>query len=117
MTLKEQKQQNYQALLRVLGELEQLVVCRLDLSNANTMMKRSIIGDYELQSTLEYCSKTKPELVQTTDTGYSVTMIFPEAKNESDPVKDVLGLNKVEDIFWARDIVSKALLGLFSKEV
>ena len=116
MTLKEQKTQNYQALLKVLGELENLVVCRLDVSNANTMMKRSIIGDYELQTTLEYVSKSKPELVQTTDTGYSITMISPEAKNEEDPVKDVLKLNKVEDVPWVRDIVSRALLGLFPKE-
>lgn len=116
MTLKEQKTQNYQALLKVLGELEQLVVCRLDVSNAKTMMKKSIIGDYELQTTLEYASKSKPELVQTTDTGYSITMIAPEAKNEEDPVKDVLKLNKVEDIFWAKDIVARAFLALFPKE-
>lgn len=116
MTLKEQKQQNYQALLKVLGELEQLVVCRLDVSNANTMPKNSIIGDYELQTTLEYASKSKPELVQTTDEGYSITMIAPEAKNEENPVKDVLRLNKVLDIFWAKDIVARAFLGLFPKE-
>ena len=116
MTLKEQKQQNYQALLRVLGELEQHVVCRLDLSNASTMMKRSIIGDYELQTTLEYCSKSKPELVRTTDTGCAITMIAPEAKDETDPITVVLRLDKVEDIFWARDIVRKALLSLISKE-
>lgn len=116
MTLKEQKTQNYLALLRVLRGLEQQVVCRLDVSNANTMMKMSINGDYELRTTLEYASKLKPELVQTTDTGYSITMIAPEAKNEEDPVKDVLGLNKVEDIFWTRDIVSRAFLELFPKE-
>lgn len=116
MTLKEQKQQNYQALLKVLCELESLIVCRLDVSNADTMMKRSINGDYELQTTLEYASKSKPELVQATDTGYAIKMIAPESKNESDPVKDTLGLNKVEDIFWARDIVARAFLGLFPKE-
>ena len=116
MTLKEQKQQNYQVLLKVLGELEQLVVCRFDVSNANTVMKNSIIGDYELQTTLEHCSKSHPELVQATDTGYAITMIAPEAKNESDPVKDTLSLNKVEDIFWARDIVARAFLGLFPNE-
>lgn len=116
MTLKEQKQQNYQVLLKVLGELEQLVVCRFDVSNANTVMKNSIIGDYELQTTLEHCSKAKPELVQTTDTGYSIAMISPEAKNEDDPVKDILKLNKVEDIFWVKDIVARAFLELFPKE-
>lgn len=116
MTLKEQKTQNYQALLKVLGELEQHVVCRLDVSNADTMMKRSINGDYELQTTLEYCSKSHPELVKATDTGYALKMIAPESKNESDPVKDTLDLNKVEDIFWARDIVARAFLGLFPKE-
>ena len=116
MTLKEQKQTNYQALLKVLGELEQLVVCRLDVSNAKTMMKRSIIGDYELQTTLEHVSKAHPELVQATDAGYSITMIAPEAKNEENPVKDVLKLNKVEDIFWTKDIVARAFLALFPKE-
>ena len=116
MTLKEQKTQNYWAIRKVLGQLESLVVCRLDVSNANPMMKKSIIEDYELQTTLEYASKSNPELVQTTDTGYSITMIAPEANNEENPVKDVLKLNKVEDIFWARDIVSKALSELFPKE-
>ena len=116
MTLKEQKQKNYQALLRVLGSIEQCVVCKLDVSNASTMMKSPIIGDYELQTTLEHASKANPELVQTTDTGYSITMIAPEAKNEEDPIKDVLGLNEVQDIFWARDIVARAFLGLFPKE-
>ena len=43
-------------------------------------------------------------------------MIAPEAKNEEDPIKDILKLNKVEDVFWAKDIVNKALLGLFPKE-
>lgn len=116
MTLKEQKQQNYQALLKVIGELEQLVVCRLDVSNAKTMMKKLVIGDFELQTTLEHCSKAHPELVQATDVGYTVKMIAPESKNEADPVKDALGLRRVEDIFWIKDIVTRAFLGLFPKE-
>lgn len=115
MTIKEQKQNNYQALLKVLGELENLIVCRFDSSDANTIMKKLIIEDFEIQTTLEDVSKSKPELVQKTDTGYSITMISLEAKNEEDPIKDVLGLNKVEDIFWARDIVARAFLALFPK--
>ena len=116
MTLKQKKQKNYMALRALLGELEQNIVCRLDLSNAQEVMKRKINEDDELRDIAERFAKAHPDLVQETDTGYRLSMIFPETKNEEDPVMDVLFINRVEDIFQVRDVLSNAFLGLFSKE-
>ena len=115
MTLKQKKQKNYMALRALLGELEQNIVCRLDLTNAEAVMKSKINEDDELRDITDRFAKAHPDLVQETDTWYSIKMIAPESENEEDPIKDTLYLNRAEDIFWVRDIVSRAFLSLFPK--
>ena len=119
-TLADRKYENYFKIIEMLGKAEQAAIHSLSvgMATAKERMTDKIYMYDELERILIELVENKdaPGLFQFTETGWSVTMIAPEAKNDSDPVKDVLRLDKVQDIFWAKDIATRALLGLFPKE-
>jgi len=123
MTLQEKKFENYRALSELLFRLETIIrnwygYDIRDMKQFTELMKKPtyflFIGD--IDTLFDTFIQFHPGMAEKTEKGYSITMISPESKNEEDPTKDILRLNKVEDIFWARDIVNKALLELFPKE-
>lgn len=122
MTLKEKKFENYSALSDLLFRLETIIRDYnhdiRDMKQFGELMKRPIrfLFIREIDTLFDTFIHFNPGMAENTEKGYSITMIAPESMNESDPIKDVLRLNKVESIFWARDIVNKALFGLFPKE-
>lgn len=123
MTLKEKKFENYSTLSELLFRLETIIRnCYhyniIDLEDFTKLMKRPVrfLFIREIDTLFDTFIHFHPNVAENTEKGYSIIMITPESENEEDPSKDVLRLNKVEDIFWARDIVSKALLGLLPKE-
>ncbi len=120
MTLKEKKFENYRALSELLFRLETTIRNWYDIRDMKQfgeLMKRPVNCLFipEIDTWFDVYIKIHPGMADN-KAGYSITMISPESMNESDPAKDILRLKKVEDIFWARDIVSKALLGLFPTE-
>ena len=123
MTLSEMKFENYSTLSELLFKLEDVIRnwYRKDFMDAKRcaeLMKRPMncLFIREIDTWFDVYIRAYPGVAENTERGYSITMIAPESRNEKDPIKDVLRLNKVEDVFWARDIVGKALLGLFAKE-
>ena len=117
MTLNERKYQNYTFLRCVLSDLETILNQRgfrfYGFEKVKDLMTIPIQDDSELVFHMESCINASPAIIGKTDRGYSIRMISPESKNEEDPIKDVLKLNKIEDIFWAKGIIDKAFLGLF----
>ena len=123
MTLKEKKFENYSTLSEMLFRLETIIrnwynYDIRDMKQFTELMKRPMrfLFIREIDTLFDTFIHFNPGIASNTEKGYSITMISPEAKNEEDPVKDTIKLNLVEDVFWARDIVSKALLGLCTKE-
>ena len=123
MTLKEKKFENYSTLSEFLFRLETLIrdwyrEDLRDVKRCSELMKRrmSCLFIREIDTWFDVYIKLHPGMAENSEKGYSIMMIYPESTNEEDPVKDILKLNRVEDIFWARDIVNKALLGLFPNE-
>lgn len=123
MTLKERKFENYSTLSELLFRLETIIrnwygYDVRDMKPFCELMKRPLrfLFIREIDTLFDTFIHVYPGVAENSEKGYSITMIYPESKNEEDPVKDILRLNRVEDVFWARDIVNKALLGLFSKK-
>ena len=123
MILKEKKFKNYSTLSELLFKLEDAIrnwyrEDLMDVKRCNELMKRPIncLFIREIDTWFDICIKLYPGMAENTENGYSIIMIAPESENEEDPIKDILKLKKVGDIFLVRDIVSTALLGLFSKE-
>lgn len=123
MTLKERKFENYNTLSEMLFRLEAIIrnwynYDVRDMKQFTELMKRPMrfLFIREIDTLFDTFIHVYPGMAENSEKGYSITMIAPESENEEDPTKDVLRLNKVEDIFWARDIVNKALLSLFPKE-
>lgn len=123
MTLKEKKFENYNTLSELLFRLETVIrkwygYDIRDMKQFTELMKRPTYFLFipVIDTLFDTFIHFHPGMAEKIEKGYSITMISPEAKNEEDPIKDVLKLNKVQDIFWARDIVNKALFGLFPKE-
>lgn len=123
MTLKEKKFENYSTLRELLFRLETIIrnwynYDIRDMKQFTELMKRPMrfLFIREIDALFDAFIRFNPGIAENTEKGYSITMIAPEAKNESDPVKDTLKLNKVEDVFWAKGIVNNALLSLISKE-
>ena len=123
MTLRERKFENYSTLSELLFKLEDVIRnwYREDLRDAKRcaeLMKRPMncLFIREIDTWFDVYIHVHPGMAENTERGYSIIMIAPESENEEDPIKDILNLNRVEDVFWARDIVSKALFGLFPKE-
>lgn len=117
-TLEDRKCDNYLKIIAMLGELEQAATYTLTVgvALAKERMTNKLYMYDNFERILVELVKDAPDLFQFTKTGWSVTMIAPEAKNEADPTKDILNLNVVGDIFWAKDIVLRAFLSLFPKE-
>lgn len=123
MTLKEQKFTNYSTLSELLFKLEDAIrnwyrEDLRDVKRCNELMKRPIncLFIREIDTWFDVYTELYPGMAENTEKGYSIIVIAPESENEEDPSTDILKLKKVGDIFLARDIVSTALLGLFSKE-
>lgn len=118
-TLEDMKCDNYLKIIAMLGKLEQAATYTLTsvgMAVAKGRMTDKLYMYDEFERILIELVKEAPDLFQWTETGWSVTMIAPEAKNEEDPTKDILKLNRLEDVFWAKGIVNNALLSLFPKE-
>ena len=120
MTLKERKFENYSTLSELLFKLEDVIrnwyrEDLRDVKRCKELMKRPMncLFIREIDTWFDVYIRVHPGVAENTERGYSITMISPEAKNEEDPTKDVLKLNKVQDIFWAKDIVLRAFLSLF----
>ena len=123
MTLKEQKFENYSALNELLFRLETIIrnwygYDIRDMKQFTELMKRPVrfLFIREIDTLFDTFIHFNPGMAENTEKGYSITMIATESENEEDPAKDILKLNKVEDIFWAKGIVNDALLSLFPKE-
>lgn len=123
MTLQEQKFNNYSTLSELLFRLETIIrnwygYDVRDMKKFGELMKRPMrfLFIREIDTLFDTFIRFNPGIAENTEKGYSITMISPESENEEDPIKDVLKLNKVQDIFWAKDIINKALLSLFPKE-
>ena len=123
MTLKEKKFENYSTLSEMLFRLESIIrnwygFDIRDMKKFGELMKRPMrfLFIREIDTLFDAFIHVYPWMAENTEKGYSITMISPESENEEDLIKDVLRLNKVEDIFWAKGIVNRALLGLFPKE-
>lgn len=121
MTLKEKKFKNYSNLNELLSSLETTIRNKYDIRDMKQfgkLMKRPLrfLFIQEIDTLFDIFIHFNSGMAENTEKSYSVTMIAPESENEENPIKDTLRLNKVEDVFWARDIVSKALLGLFTEE-
>lgn len=119
MSLAQKKLDNYNFLNGVFADLEGELLGRVGylfsrMGTAREIVKTSIINHYELDVALKKLANAAPDFFQETDTGYSVTMIDPESKNEDDPIKDTLKLNTIEDLLWAKGVVGKAFLELVS---
>lgn len=118
-TLEDRKCDNYLNIIAMLGELEQAATYTLTSGGmvvAKGRMTDKLYMYDSFERILNELVKDAPDLFQFTKTGWSITMIAPEAKNESDPTKDILKLNVIGDILWAKDIVLRAFLSLFPKE-
>lgn len=123
MTLKEKKFENYSLLAEFLFRLETIIRSWYnydlrDMKQFSELMKRPVrfLFIREIDTLFDTFIHFNPGMASNTEKGYSITMIVPESKNGEDPIKEVLWINRVQDIFWVRDIVSKALSELFSKE-
>lgn len=123
MTLKERKFENYSTLSELLFRLETIIRnwYREDFRDAKRfkeLMKRPMncLFIREIDTWFDVYIRAYPGVAENTERGYSITMIYPESENEKDPIKDTLQINNVADLFWAKDIVNKALFGLFPKE-
>ena len=123
MTLTEKKFENYSLLSELLFRLETIIrnwygYDIRDMKQFTELMKRPMYFLFirEIDTLFDTFIHFNPGVAENLERGYSITMISPESENEKDPIKDTLRLNKVEDVFWARDILSKALVGLFAKE-
>ena len=118
-TLENRKCDNYLKIIAMLGELEQAATYTLtsvSIVIAKERMTDKLYMYDEFERILIKLVKDAPDLFQFTKTGWSVTMISPEAKNEYNPTKDILKLNVVGDVFWAKDIVLRAFFVTLSKE-
>ncbi len=123
MTLKERKFENYSTLNDLLFRLETIIrdwhgYDVRDMKKFGELMKRPMrfLFIREIDTLFDAFIHVYPGVAENSEKGYAITMIAPESKNEEDPIKDTIKLNRVEDVFWARDIVNKALLGLFPTE-
>lgn len=123
MTLKEKKFENYSTLSELLFKLEDVIrnwyrEDLRDVKRCSELMKRPMncLFIREIDTWFDVYIRVYPGVAENTEGGYSITMIAPESENEADPVKDILKLNKVEDVFWAKGIVNNAFLSLFPKE-
>lgn len=117
MTLTEKKFENYTYIRNVLFDIETILNQNgfrfYDLETVQDLMKMRIKDEFQIVSTLEFSYVHGPARVFCeTDTGYSISMIAPESRNEEDPIKDVLDINTIEDIFRAKSIIDKAFLEL-----
>ena len=125
MTVKEKKFEHYSTLSELLFRLETIIrnwysYDIRDMKQFSELMKRPMrfLFIREIDTLFDTFTYVYPGIAENTERGYSITMIAPEATNEEDPAKDILKLNKVEDVFWAKGIVNKAFLELVaSKEV
>ena len=113
--LTERKVHNYNQLNGILHELEDTIqeayAMRYTAPGSLAEMLNLPVKDlHAIQNVMESYIKYS-DVVCRTDTGYSLLMIATEAKNEDDPVMDVLKINVIADILYAKAIVIDALLG------
>lgn len=121
MTLKERKVHNYNQLNGILHELEDVLqeeyFMRYRNAESLTEMLNLPVKDlHAIQDVMEPYMRIS-DVVCKTASGYSISMIAPESKNDDDPVMNVLKINVIMDILYAKFIVIDALLGLFPKGV
>lgn len=121
MTLNERKVHNYNQLNGILHELEDVLQEGYAMRYTGPgplekMLNLPVKDLHAIQNVIEPYIKYS-DYVCRTDTGYSLSMIAPEAKNEEDPVMDVLKINVIMDILYAKSIIIDALLRLFPKGV
>jgi len=116
-TLADRKCDNYLKIIEMLGKLELAAIHSLTsvgVSVAKDRMTDKLYMYDEFERILiEFVEdRDAPGLFQQTETGWSVTMISPESKNEETPAMNVLKLDVIGDIFRAKTVVQKAFLEL-----
>ncbi len=120
MTLNEMKFKNYSALNELLFRLETAIRNCYDIRDMRQfgeLIRRPMncLFINEIDTWFDIYIRLYPGMAENSEKGYAIIMIAPESENKEDLIKNVLRLNKVQDIFWARDIINKALVGLFPK--